>query len=225
MDDWRAFLYPLGFLSGLAFGARFIIQWLASEKAGESLAPRSFWQLSLIGNLLLMLHSLIQVQFHVCLIQSCNAVISWRNLNFIQTERPAASFKTVCFFLAASISFTVLIFAIQDWFLSGQLGWFRSPVAPWHSSPASSVPLTWHIVGTVAYMLFSSRFWIQWWYAETEHASRFPQIFWWLSLIGALFSIAYFLRINDSVNLIGPLVGIVPYLRNLMLMRKNRVSL
>lgn len=224
IDEWRTFLYPLGFLSGLAFGARFIIQWLQSEKAQKSLVPRTFWHLSLLGNILLLLHSLIQVQYHICLVQACNAVISWRNLNLMQTQKPAVSFKTVCGLLIGSIVLISLIFLAQDLWLMNEGNWFRVPNAPWQAASASSVSFFWHVLGTVAYLLFSSRFWLQWWFAEKAHASLLPENFWWLSLIGALLSIIYFLRIGDSVNLIGPLVGIIPYLRNIMLIHKNKTA-
>lgn len=221
LEEWRTFLYPLGFLSAFAFGARFIIQWLQSEKAQKSLVLRSFWQLSLLGNFSLIFHSFIQVQYHVCLVQACNAVISWRNLNLMQTQRPAVSFKIVCLLFTSSILFISFIFALQDWWIMREGNWFRTPIAPWQSS-APSVSFFWHALGTLAYLLFSSRFWIQWWLAEKAHASQLPLSFWWLSLIGALLSIVYFLRIGDSVNAIGPLVGMIPYLRNLMLIQKSK---
>jgi lipid-A-disaccharide synthase len=222
VDDWRTFLYPLGFLSALAFGARFIIQWLQSEKAQKSIVHRSFWHLSLLGNLLLMIHSFIQVQYHVYIVQVCNAIISWRNLNLMQTKHSPASFQTVVWLLVGSIISASFAFAGQDLLFLPVEDWFRVPTAPWQKFSASSVSYFWHGLGTVAYLLFSSRFWIQWWQTERALASQLPLSFWWLSLIGALLSIAYFMRIGDSVNLIGPLVGIVPYVRNLMLIQKNK---
>ena len=221
MDEWRTLLYPLGFLSSLAFGARFMIQWWQSEKAQRTVVPRSFWQLSLMGNLWLMLHSFIQMQYHVCLAQACNAIISWRNLNLMQTSRPAVSFKAVCYLFIASILLISIAFAAQDWWLMNEGHWFRIPTAPWQVASAPSASLFWHALGTLAYLLFSSRFWLQWWFAEKAHTSQLPLAFWWFSLIGALLSIAYFLRIHDSVNLIGPLLGIIPYIRNLMLSSKR----
>lgn len=221
MDEWRTFLYPLGFLSGIAFGARFIIQWLQSEKAGKSIVPRSFWELSLLGNLLLLIHSFIQVQYPICIIQVCNAVISWRNLNLMQSKRPPVSLSAVIELLAGSILLISLAFAAQSWFIGEEGSWLRIPKAPWQTSAADPISLFWHALGTVGTILFSSRFWIQWWFAERSHASNLPLSFWWLSLSGALLSIAYFIRIGDSVNLIGPLLGLIPYIRNLMLMRKK----
>ena len=220
MDEWRTFLYPLGFLSALAFGARFIIQWLLSEKAHKSIVPRSFWQLSLLGNFLLLIHSFIQVQYPICMIQVCNAVISWRNLDLMQKNPSPVSLSTVIWILTGSLLLISLAFASQNWLLDYEGSWFRIPKSPWQKNSIDSVSFFWHLLGTLGTLLFSSRFWVQWWFAERAHASTLPLSFWWLSLSGALLSIAYFIRIGDSVNLIGPLVGLVPYIRNLMLLQK-----
>jgi len=217
MEEWRSILYPLGFLSSFAFGARFIIQWLQSERAHKSIVPRSFWQISLLGNVLLLIHSLIQVQFHICIVQGFNAVISWRNLNLMGPKKPTLSFQAVGLLLAASAVTISLAFAFQDWWLMREFDWFRIPTAPWQSGSTPSASLFWHLLGAIAFLLFSSRFWIQWWFAEKAHTSYFPPCFWWLSLVGAVLSMIYFLRIHDTVNLIGPLFGFIPYVRNLML--------
>lgn len=220
MDDWRSLLYPLGFLSALAFGIRFIIQWLQSEKAHKSVVPSSFWKLSLSGNLLLMLHSFIQMQYHVCIVQVWNGIISWRNLDLMQSSKPPVALKTVIWLLIGGTLLISFAFALQDWMFDQPSDWFRVPTPPWETAKDHSVSFIWHLIGTIGYVLFSSRFWIQWIVAEKAHASQLPLSFWWLSLGGALLSLAYFIRIGDSVNLIGPLIGIVPYIRNLMLMKR-----
>lgn len=221
IEEWRSFLYPLGFLSGIAFGARFIIQWLQSEKEGRSLVSRLFWQLSLIGNVLLVLHSLIQVQFHVCIIQACNGLISWRNLDLMQTKKAAISIKKMALLLVLVCLLVMITFMVQQFFLPSHESWFRIPLAPWQTQKGS-LSMTWHLIGFAGYILFSSRFWIQWWFAEQAHKSYLPPSFWWLSLIGAIASSIYFLHIRDLVNLIGPIIGLVPYVRNLMLIYKTR---
>lgn len=224
MDEWRTLLYPLGFVASFAFGARFIVQWLQSEKQKTSFVTPLFWKLSLAGNIALLIHSLIQFQVHIALMQACNATISWRNLNLMQREYPPVSFKTVCLLLAGAAA-AVFSFFISHDYLSEQTGeWFRVPVAPWQNEKPSEVSFLWHLLGTFAFALFSCRFWVQWGWAEWEKGvsiHQLPLAFWWLSLSGALLSILYFLHIGDTVNLIGPLVGIVPYGRNLMLMMKR----
>lgn len=188
------------------------------------MVPRSFWQISLAGNILLLLHTFIQVQYHLCLFQAFNAVISWRNLNLMQTRRPPASFHYVWFLLIAATLAVTGAFALQDWLLARPADWFRIPTAPWHSSPSKHISLAWHLIGTLGYLLFSSRFWIQWWLTEKAHTSLLPLSFWWLSLSGTFLSIGYFMRIGDIVHLIGPLIGLVPYVRNLMLLQRMKDS-
>lgn len=230
IEQWRSLLYPLGFLSSICFTARFLVQWLESEKAKKSIVSKSFWRLSLLGNLLLLIHSFIQVQFHICALQAVNAVISWRNLNLMHTQKKPWPFARVLALLALSLGATLLAFILQDVWLKnhGELThsfhWFRTPSAPWSSLEARLTPWYWHLIGSFSLILFSSRFWIQWWLAERASTSYISPSFWWLSLVGALLSIFYFLEIGDSVNLIGPLFGVVPYLRNLLLLKKAKAA-
>lgn len=221
IDSWRELLYPLGYLSAIAFGARFLLQWLTSELLQKSVVTRAFWQLSLFGNLLLLLHSFIQVQFHVCVVQACNAVISWRNLNLMQPKDRQQPFQTVIYYLLGSIVATALAFAIQGFFLTDGLGdWFRLPTISGQEAPRH-LNQFWHFLGTLGVILFSSRFWVQWWGAEKQKNSYLGPAFWWLSLIGGILSLVYFVRIDDPVNVIGPLFGLLPYIRNLMLLQKQ----
>jgi lipid-A-disaccharide synthase-like uncharacterized protein len=49
-----------------------------------------------------------------------------------------------------------------------------------------------------------------------------PLSFWWLSLVGSMMCLAYFLRQQDSVGVAGYCVSAVPYTRNLMLVYRKR---
>lgn len=220
IDQWREILYPLGFLSSLAFMGRFLLQWLSSETQHKSVVPRAFWHLSLAGNLMLMIHSSIQLQYHVCVIQACNAVISWRNLNLMQPIEKQFRFKSIVGFFGLSIIVVTFFFLIQDSLATGGIEWFRAPAK---KGPAEA-PLhdLWHFVGFAGLILFSSRFWVQWWCAEKSKTSYLGPAFWWLSLIGDIFCLVYFARIFDPVNLIGFVFGLVPYIRNLMLIYKAK---
>ena len=44
----------VGWMGNLIFGTRFLIQWIATEKAGRSIIPRSFWVVSSLGSLCLL---------------------------------------------------------------------------------------------------------------------------------------------------------------------------
>lgn len=216
--ELRELFYPLGFLSSLAFTLRFLTQWLFSEMRGESLVSKSFWWLSLLGNFSLMAHSAIQLQYPICVIQSVNIVISVRNLNLLQGKARSWNFFPTVFCLTL---LALLLPTLGFYFWSGE-EWWRVPTHLF-ASKATHVTLLWHFFGFLGVLLYASRFWIQWIEAERAQQSRLDTVFWWLSIVGALLSLAYFLKIRDLVNMAGPLFGIVPYIRNLMLLKKKKV--
>jgi len=220
--DWRTFLYPLGFLASIAFSSRFLLQWLTSEIKQKSVVSRNFWIISLIGNIALLTHSVIQQQYHVCFVQTCNAVISWRNINLMATSDLHYKQSTVAATLIGAITLATLIFAGQNYVLGDQtVTWFRTPAIPWITPSQQPVPLYIHAIGFIGVCLFSSRFWIQWWYAEKHQESHLGKPFWYLSLAGTLLSSSYFFYILDPVNFIGPACGAIPYIRNLLLIKKS----
>jgi lipid-A-disaccharide synthase len=226
-DEWRTLLYPLGYLSGIAFGSRFFIQWLASEKKKQSYCPPIFWYLSLLGNFLLALHAIIQLQFHVSIIQGCNGVIAWRNLNLMRPAKERASIKKVLLLMAGVLLLITALFAAQSIiFPSTEINWLRGPVAASAISliyfDSFSKSYLWHLFGFIGMALFSSRFWVQWWHAEKSGKSELGPAFWWLSLAGDVMTLLYFFSIGDPVNFIGPLFGLIPYIRNLMLIKNSR---
>ena len=44
----------VGWTGNLIFGTRFLLQWIASERAGRSIIPKSFWIVSSFGSLCLL---------------------------------------------------------------------------------------------------------------------------------------------------------------------------
>ncbi len=60
MLDWADNPYWLAFglLGNATFGSRFLVQWVASERAGESVVPLLFWYLSIAGSLVLLIYAL-----------------------------------------------------------------------------------------------------------------------------------------------------------------------
>lgn len=221
-EDIRAFLYSLGFLSSIAFGARFLVQWIESERRKKSVVPPFFWRLSLIGNLLLLTHSFIQIQAHVFLIQIGNAVISWRNLNLMKSKERQFTFsQTVQLMIVSLVLGTSLYFAQYIFIESQEVSFFRIPLTPWNHHHSNQISLMWHLLGVIGLVLFNSRFWVQWWCAEKEKKSYLGFSFWWVSLVGDALCLAYFAQLGDPVNLVGPLFGLIPYIRNILLLRKN----
>lgn len=54
IDAWTAF----GFLAQFIFFLRFFFQWLVSEKQKKSVVPMSFWYLSIIGSILILIYAI-----------------------------------------------------------------------------------------------------------------------------------------------------------------------
>jgi len=223
-DFWRLLLYfPLGLAPAIFFGSRFFVQWLQSEKLKKSTVTPLFWKLSLAGNVLFMLHYTIQVQYPFALIQAANGVISWRNLNLMREGR-SYSTRTALLIMAAAIAGITAIFAFQSFFLIGEWDWIRTPTKFFDEGRVHH-SLGWHLLGAFSGMLFASRFWVQWWQAEHRQRSELRSAFWWLSIAGSVLSLTYFIHIQDIVSIFNQSFGLVPYIRNLMLINRQRFQI
>lgn len=77
----------VGLLGQAIFSARFIVQWLVSEKVKRSVIPVAFWYLSLLGGVTLLLYSIYKKDPVFILGQSTGVFIYTRNLFLIQRER------------------------------------------------------------------------------------------------------------------------------------------
>jgi lipid-A-disaccharide synthase-like uncharacterized protein len=218
----RIFLYPItGSIASLCFGGRFLIQWVLSEKRGQSYVPKVFWYISLLGNFSLMLHYSIQVQYPFALIQALNSIISWRNLNIMKDPSDWIPFRKVLLYLGIMFCCVTAFFILQNFFILDEQTWLRIPVMPWNTSSETHAALIWHVLGVSGALLFTSRFWLQWWQIEKHKTSYLSTSFWWISISGALLTTAYAVRISDFVMIIGYGTGIIPYIRNLMLLKKQ----
>ncbi len=80
----------------------------------------------------------------------------------------------------------------------------------------------WKAIGYAGILTFGSRFLVQWLYSEKHKESKVPPIFWWQSLAGTLLCLAYALRQKDSVFMAGYIFNLIPYIRNIMLIRRKQ---
>ncbi|MGD8414575.1 MAG: lipid-A-disaccharide synthase N-terminal domain-containing protein [Candidatus Latescibacterota bacterium] len=77
----------LGFCGQFAFASRFLLQWIASERAGKSVVPTPFWIVSIIGSLVLLAYAVQRRDPVFILGQSTGIFIYSRNLALINGER------------------------------------------------------------------------------------------------------------------------------------------
>jgi lipid-A-disaccharide synthase-like uncharacterized protein len=77
----------IGFLGQVLFFGRFLVQWIASEKKGESYIPKSFWYLSIGGSILLLAYSINIGDIVFTLGFSLNLIIYFRNIMLIKKNK------------------------------------------------------------------------------------------------------------------------------------------
>ena len=79
----------IGFVGQIAFGARFIIQWVISERKGESTIPLAFWYCSITGSIILLTYAIHKEDPVFILGQSLGSIIYIRNLILIDRKKRA----------------------------------------------------------------------------------------------------------------------------------------
>ncbi len=84
--DWWVLL---GFAAQALFTARFLVQWIASERAGRSVIPVAFWFFSIGGGLLLLIYALYRKDPVFIAGQAFGVFVYLRNLYFVRREQRA----------------------------------------------------------------------------------------------------------------------------------------
>lgn len=82
----------------------------------------------------------------------------------------------------------------------------------------------WLGVGFGGQALFAARFLVQWWHSERSRRSVIPMGFWYCSLGGGATLLLYAIHRRELVFMIGQASGLVVYLRNIHLVRRERAS-
>jgi lipid-A-disaccharide synthase-like uncharacterized protein len=83
LDWWLA----LGFFAQALFTARFLVQWIASERAGKSVIPIAFWFFSIGGGVLLLVYALYRRDPVFIAGQAFGVFVYARNLFFELRDR------------------------------------------------------------------------------------------------------------------------------------------
>lgn len=78
----------VGLTGQMLFTARFLVQWIASERERRSVVPVAFWYFSLGGGLVLLSYALWREDPVFVLGQSMGVAIYARNLWLIHAARP-----------------------------------------------------------------------------------------------------------------------------------------
>ena len=82
-DFWLAF----GLVAQLLFTARFLVQWISSERAGQSVVPMAFWFFSMGGGLMTLIYGVAKREPVIILGQGLATIIYIRNIMLIVKNR------------------------------------------------------------------------------------------------------------------------------------------
>ena len=80
-------LVLVGYAGQALFTMRFVVQWIASERARKSVFPVAFWFFSIGGGLLLFAYALVREDPVFILGQGFGVFVYVRNLYFVYRER------------------------------------------------------------------------------------------------------------------------------------------
>jgi lipid-A-disaccharide synthase-like uncharacterized protein len=86
-DFWLAF----GLIAQLFFTARFLVQWISSERAGKSVVPMAFWFFSMGGGLMTLVYGIVKREPVIIVGQGLATIIYVRNIMLILKSRGQAS--------------------------------------------------------------------------------------------------------------------------------------
>jgi lipid-A-disaccharide synthase-like uncharacterized protein len=205
MSTSSLWVFSIGFVAQLLFAARMIVQWIHSEKAGKPLSPVIFWQLSILGSLIFLLYGILRHDFVIVLGQVLVYFIYVRNLHLKDRWRPIPFIFRLFVIVVPIIA---LVYLLSD--VHGNLGSLIY-------NEEVSLPL--QVWGSVGQVIFTLRFYMQWIDSESKNESVMTTRFWIVSFAGSFMILVYAVFRFDPVLFVGQLVGLLVYLRNLMLGR------
>jgi len=81
----------IGFLGQGLFSARFLVQWIASERRQRSVIPVHFWYLSLGGGAILLTYAIYRLDPVFIAGQAAGLLVYARNLYFVRRGDAAGS--------------------------------------------------------------------------------------------------------------------------------------
>ncbi|MFC7358284.1 lipid-A-disaccharide synthase N-terminal domain-containing protein [Jejudonia soesokkakensis] len=205
MSDWM--VYSIGFLAQILFSGRLLLQWILSEKNKRVITPSVFWKLSLLASFLLFVYGYLRDDFAIMLGQALTYYIYIRNLQ-LQGEWQKAHKIIQVFLLVFPV--IIVIYGFNNGAYDAQ-ELFNN----------ASIPMWLFLLGIISQVLFTLRFIYQWMYSEKTKTSQLPVGFWRMSVLGASLILTYAIFREDPVLFIGHVSGLIIYIRNIFIWKKQ----
>lgn len=201
-------IYTLGFFAQSLFGARTVVQWVQSERAGKVVSPIWFWIFSLSGSTLFLIYGLIRQDVVILVGQTLSFYIYIRNLQLKQV------------WTKLHFVFRVLIvpipFVLMGWM------WLVAPQRFQNIFQQTNFADVALLVGGAGQLLLNLRYLYQWYFSEKAQQSLLPLGFWVISAVASLMVVYYGIMYNEPVLLVAQGMGFVVYLRNIWFALRTR---
>jgi lipid-A-disaccharide synthase-like uncharacterized protein len=209
--DWEQMTFTaIGIAGQVLFTLRMFTQWVASERARDSVAPRSFWWMSIAGTLLLLVYAWFTRDVVFLIAPTLNLFLYTRNL-MLSGKKTRGLGAGVWLAPLGSV-------LLASGLLAAYLTADEKNILAVDESPF------WLAIGLTGTALWTVRFPVQWILAERMGRSTLPAAFWWMSLAGAVLLTAYAAYKPDVVFILAYALTPVPIIRNLVLIRRKRVA-
>ncbi|MCU0369541.1 MAG: lipid-A-disaccharide synthase N-terminal domain-containing protein [Cyclobacteriaceae bacterium] len=207
-------IYGLGFFAQSLFGARTIIQWIKSERAGNVVSPTLFWIFSLCGSFLFLIYGLLRSDFVILFGQTISFYIYIRNLQLKNFwVRIPFALRIVILPLPALLFTTAFIISPDIWKQVLNKADFTDAFI---------------LIGSIGQLLLNFRYLYQWYHSEKVQMSILPLGFWIISAVASIMVVIYGIYRHDPVLLVAQGLGLFAYLRNiywcLVKMPKNSIQ-
>ena len=194
-------IYGLGFFAQSLFGARTIIQWIQSERAGRVVSPTLFWIFSLNGCFLFLIYGVLRNDIVILFGQTISFYIYVRNLQL----------KGFWIKIPYALRSIILPLPLLLFLWVG----IYSPETFEQTFSKADFTDRFMIIGSMGQLLLNFRYLYQWYHSEKVNESILPLGFWVISAVASVMVVIYGLYRHDPVLLVAQGLGLIAYLRNI----------
>lgn len=200
-----------GVAAKAVFTWRMLHQWVRSEREGRSVLPTAFWSWSLLGSaldLVYLAHRRDPVFMSGTIVNATIYARSW----WMSRRPQAGPARTARPWVPLAAGLLIFAAVVVE------------AMGPDHGLVHFQRSRPWLVVGYLGTLGWTGRFVVQWWASERTGVAHLPAAFFYVGVVAATLLFAYALHERDWVNTFGFGLTLVPYVRNLVLLRRRAAA-